>query len=179
MSEHTIGSHFVDLMSAIEMTLSEKKHLPALILIYSTLDILAWLNRPARQKDVKKRDFIAWVDLYLLPGSSLFCQAIDLYAARCGILHSLQAESKLSREGNAKQVWYSWGKCEIARLQASIRQANLEETAVPVQVEVLFEALRSGISQFSESLEADPSHAKLVYDRAEKKFFTNIPYELL
>ena len=40
------------------------------------------------------------------------------------------------------------------------------------------EALRSGISQFLESLEADSSHAKLVYDRA-RKFFTDIPHELL
>ncbi|HUT29325.1 MAG TPA: hypothetical protein VMX13_06005 [Sedimentisphaerales bacterium] len=179
MSEQTIESHFADLTSAIEMSLSGKKHLPALILIYSTLDILAWLNRPSTHPDVTKCDFLAWVDQYLRPGPSLHCTPIDLYAARCGIIHSLQAESKLSREGKARQVWYSWGKCEVARLRASIRQAKLEKTAVPVQVEALFEALKSGITQFLESLEADPSHAKLVYDRARKKFFTDIPHELL
>ena len=178
MSEHAIERHLADLTSAVEMTLSGKKHLPALILIYSTLDILAWLNRPARQRDVARCDFLAWVERYLLPGSSLLCTPIDLYAARCGIIHSLQAESKLSREGEARQVWYSWGKGEVARLRDGIGQAKLEKTAVAVQVEALFEALRKGIAQFLESIEADPSHAKLVYERAREKFFSDIPHEL-
>ena len=60
-----------------------------------------------------------------------------------------------------------------------IQQAKLDKIAVAVQVEELFEALKSGFANFLISLDADPTHAKLVYDRAQKKLFTNIPHNII
>jgi hypothetical protein len=42
---------------------------------------------------------------FLVP-SRLGCTAEDLYAARCAIVHSGAAESKMSREGKASEIWY-------------------------------------------------------------------------
>lgn len=102
-----------------------------------------------------------------------------MYAARCGIVHSYQAESKLSREGKAKQIWYAWGKGDVTRFMTKIHQANLNGIAVAVQIEELFKALEQGISNFLSSLDADPAYAVIVYDRAEKKLFSNISHEML
>ena len=179
MSKSTIKHHLSELIIVIKYTLDSKKHLPTLILIYSTIDILSWLNRPASNPDVTKNDFISWANQYLLPGSTLMCSSIDLYAARCGIVHSYQAESKLSREGKAKQIWYAWGKGDVTRLMTKIHQAKLNGIAVAVHVEELFKALEQGISNFLTSIDADPAHAMIVYERAEKKFFSNIPHEIL
>jgi len=179
MSKTIIEKHFDELEAAIQLTLNAKKHLPTLILIYSSIDILAWLNRPVTHPDVIRSDFIFWVDKYLLPGSNLNCSSLDLYAARCGIVHSYTAESKLSREGKAKQIWYAWGKADARGLENRIQHAKLDNIAVAVQVEELFNALKSGFASFITALDADPNHAKLVYERAGIKRFTNIPHNLI
>ena len=179
MSKQTIENNFNELAEAIQLILSAKKHLPALILIYSAIDLLAWLNRPQSHPDVVKSDFISWVDQFMLPQSGLLCSAIDLYSARCGIVHSYQAESKLTRENKVKQIWYAWGKGDANRLMNRIDQAKRNEIAVAVQVEGLLDALKKGFNNFLEALEANPSHATLVYERAAKKLFSNIRHELV
>jgi hypothetical protein len=179
MSKATIEMHFDELEAAIQLTLNAKKHLPTLILIYSSIDILAWLNRPVTHPDVVTSDFISWVDKYLLPRSNLNCSSLDLYAARCGIVHSYSAESKLSREGKVKQIWYAWGKADAKRLENRIQHTNLDKIAVAVKVEELFNALKSGFASFISTIDADPNHAKLVYERARAKLFANIPHNLI
>lgn len=179
MNKSNIQNQLSDLISVIKYTLDSKKHLPALILIYSAIDILSWLNRPASKSDVSKSDFIDWVDRYLLPNSKLLCSSVDLYGARCGLVHSYQAESKLSRDGKAKQLWYAWGTGDVTKLTNKIQQAKLDEIAVAISVDDLVNALEQGISKFQSSLDADFAHAKTVYERAEKKFFSNIPKEML
>jgi hypothetical protein len=176
MSKQAIETHINQLIGAIQLTLDAKKHLPALILIYSAIDVLAWLNRPYSNLDVTRDDFILWVDQFMLPGSSLRCSATDLYSARCGVVHSYQAESNLARKGKAKQLWYAWGKGNANRLMTRIQQARLEKKAVAVQIEVLFETLKEGFSRFLKALETNPSHAKVVDQRANK-FFSNIPHD--
>jgi len=57
-----------------------KNHLigPAIALIYSYVDAMAWVQRPSDQDDVRAKDFEEWVEKYLLPGSGLPCTARDL-----------------------------------------------------------------------------------------------------
>ena len=62
--------------------------------------------------------------------------------------------------------------------EIQVHKGKLEKTAVAVQVETLFEALKNGISLFIKTIGTDTKHAKLVYERAIKKFFGEIPYEL-
>jgi len=177
MSEQAIETNINELIGAIQLTLEAKKHLPTLILIYSAIDVLAWLNRPHANLDVTRNDFILWVDQFMLPGSSLRCSATDLYSARCGVVHSYQAESNLTRKGKAKQVWYAWGEGNATRLMTRIQQAQLEKKVVAVQIEVLFDTLKEGFSRFLKALETNPAHAKVVYERGTNKFFSNIPHD--
>jgi hypothetical protein len=179
MSKDILQKHLDELTGAIRLTLKAKKHIPTLILIYSAIDILAWLNRPLKQKDVERRDFISWVDQYLLRESKLLCSSMDLYAARCAIVHSYQAESKLSREGKAKQIWYAWGQADVDRLRERIQKAKLNQIAVAVHVEDLVEALEHGIYKFITWIDSNHNEAKKVYSRVKTQLFANIPHDLL
>ena len=60
-----------------------------------------------------------------------------------------------------------------------IDQAKRNKIAVAVQVEGLLDTLKKGFNNFLEALEANPSHATLVYERAAKKLFSNIRHELV
>jgi hypothetical protein len=94
---------------------------------------------------------------------------MDLYAARCSLIHSYSAESRLSREGNANEIFYAWGTADERDLQKLI---NLEGShdAKAIQVERLLAALKQGANQYI----AKVRHSQMVLDRAEK-FFTNMP----
>ena len=96
-------------VKAIRMCLDNDPPGSALILVYATVDTLASLGLPARREIVKRQDFIAWVDRNFLPDSGLRCTAVDLYGARCGVLHSNRAKLSLSHTGDASPLLYAWG----------------------------------------------------------------------
>ncbi len=105
MSLKTFERHMDTLFGAINSCEANKFVLPALMLIYSGIDILASLER--RKGEGTKASFTRWVDEYLLKAVSLPCTSLELYAARCGILHTLTPESDLSRKGKAREVGYA------------------------------------------------------------------------
>ena len=55
-----------------------------------------------RQQSQKRNDFIDWVDQYLKadPASDYQYEGIDLYAARCAVLHSYGSTADLHRGTN-------------------------------------------------------------------------------
>jgi len=173
MTQQVFERNADEFLMAVEACLKSRLKLPGLLLLYAGIDIMAWLNRPESHIDVQRSVFIGWADKYLLPGTGLACSAIDLYAARCSLLHSYTADSRLSREGRAKQIFYTWGTVCAEDLQERID--NVETlSAVAVHVEHLFHAFRIGVGRFKQSLSNDPEKANLVYERAGK-FFSHVP----
>jgi hypothetical protein len=79
-----ISNHF----NAINLCLSNNLRMPALVLIYSGIDMLAALGRPQSNPNVTRKDFINWCEHYLVPAGFNQCTPIDLYAARCGVVHT-------------------------------------------------------------------------------------------
>ena len=69
------------LLESIEDCLANRRLLPCLILIYSSIDIVSSLE-PGRATGSA---FMAWTDKYLLKAISLPCTPSDLWGARCGI----------------------------------------------------------------------------------------------
>lgn len=169
MPNSTLEAQAHYLISSIQLCLENRFVAPSLMLIYAAIDIMAWLERDETHPDVQRDDFIRWVETYLLPDSQLLCTAIELYAARCSLLHSYSAESRLSREGRASQIFYAWGSAEERDLQKLIDFEGSRD-AKAVQVEKLFDALKTGIEQFLSSTR----HPEIVQSRA-KKFFSNMP----
>jgi hypothetical protein len=75
-----------------------------ILLIYAAMDTMAFLNMPAGQLDVTRKDFIYWAERYLKFPCKTQLTGNDLYGARCGILHTYSQQSKMSREGKCRML---------------------------------------------------------------------------
>jgi len=107
------------LKDSIEDCVSKGRVLSCLTLLYSAIDIFASLERQPNKGT--RGSFVRWVDTYMLPNSALQFSSIDLYAARCGIVHAFSAESDLSRSGKARKIVYGWhGQRRIAATRGAI-----------------------------------------------------------
>jgi hypothetical protein len=84
----------------------------ALALVYSGIDTFGLLAAPPDVLDASNDTFKEWCEKYILPrvesveGEPL--TALDLWAARCGVLHNSTPLSKLERDGKARQIWYQF-----------------------------------------------------------------------
>lgn len=171
MEEHpTLAEHGEHLLGAVFKCVRSGFHVPALILIYSTIDAMAWLDRDEKAEDVTRSDFVQWVETYLLPHSDLSCTAIDLYAARCAVVHSYSSESRLSRERKAKAISYAWGTAKEETLRAVIAQSSIRDKLEVVHITKLLEALKTGVMEFIKAKEGN----SLVQSRV-KKFYGLAP----
>jgi hypothetical protein len=72
----------------------------AVAMVYICIDTMAFLAMPAGQTTQGKKDFISWVDTYLKADQSQPYQyrGIDVYAARCSLLHAFSAETEAHRK---------------------------------------------------------------------------------
>lgn len=87
----------------------------AIILTLSAIDAMAYLSMPTNKKDVDKTEYIRWVEKYMKTNSiqSYQYRGIDLYGARCGIIHRYGVESNLSENGLCKIFGYHNGSGHI------------------------------------------------------------------
>ena len=84
----------------------------AATLCYVCIDTLAYLSMPLAQKNTTKKDFIEWVDAYLKPhpDQPYKYRGIDVYAARCAVLHTWGAEAEIHRQDTTVMMFgYSDG----------------------------------------------------------------------
>src|SRR5437016_5607270 len=104
----------ISMIDSIEDCLEKRRFLPCLALLYTGLDVMASLE--SQPSEGTKAAFVRWVDKYFLKAQPLPCNATELYAARCGILHTFTAESDLSRQGKARMLIYAWGNAAVEDL---------------------------------------------------------------
>ena len=141
--------------------------MPALILLYSAIDSVSWIASDDENQFVGKR-FQSWVDTWMLQKYPLPCTAIELYAARCGILHTLTPDSDLSEKKGIRRISYAWGTAQQKDLDESIKL--LEYPGVAVHVNDIFSSFQSGFADFLESLEKDEARKDLFMQKASKHF---------
>jgi hypothetical protein len=170
--EGAILDAFGESFRAIDLLIQQQLIQPALVLLYSTLDAAAWLGL-AGEADVTRSDFVGWTDKYLLPDSGLACSALELYGARCGVVHSLTAFSKLSRDGKVRTLGYAHGSAsadDLNEMSAVLGRKDI----VGIHVETLRNALLGGIQRFLDDASTDAQRWADVTIRA-KKLFSNLP----
>lgn len=90
----------------IQVALDSGAYGSAVILIYSGIDSMAYLDMPAEQEDVTKGDFIRWADRYIEFPCEHQVPGADLYGARCAMLHNYSVFSRMSRKGACRVVGY-------------------------------------------------------------------------
>lgn len=91
---------------------------------------------------------------------------IDLYGARCGVLHVSSAKSTLGQEGKAREIWY-----QFRGLHGLNLATNTPKPALGLDVELLVVAFEKGSHCFLEELQQDQAMYALAEERAQG-FFT-------
>ena len=158
---------------AIETLWEAKLQIPTLILLYATLDIVAFIRTGGsdRQADARFRDFVGHYIVKHLRGIT----KDDIWGARSAILHTAAPESSSSINLQAKEILYSWGTASRAELLNQVlAQAPEPHKYVVMSVEDLMAALENGINEFIEDLDKDPDLYKVCMERAGK-FYADMP----
>lgn len=103
--EENLAGH----LRAIQLCLENHLRLPAVTLIYTGIDVVSNLGRPEGKEQANRHDFEARAEKYMACVSRLGVSGRDLYAARCGVVHSYTFNSRLSRNQEARRIIYAWG----------------------------------------------------------------------
>lgn len=171
-AEGAILDAFGEAFRAIDLLIERQLIQSALVLLYSTLDAAAWLG-VSGDGDVTQKDFCSWADRYLLPDSDLPCTSLELYAARCGVVHSLTAFSRLSRDGKVRALAYAHGSASTKDLN-EVAGILGRKDLVGVHVQSLRDALFSGMQRFLDDASTEPNRWENVRQRA-RRLFSNLP----
>jgi hypothetical protein len=87
----------------VRLLLEAHCHQAAIVLTYSGIDTMAFLNMPAKRPDLMRSDFIAWAERYIKIAMPDAPNGKDLYGTRCTVLHG-GAPSRFTREGKGRRV---------------------------------------------------------------------------
>jgi hypothetical protein len=130
----------------IRFALKHGRNRTALILTFSGIDAMASLEKSNGKNDVKER-FANWVNEYMQfndwPEAGL-----ELYGARCGILHTYGPISDLSDKGKVRLIGYTTGVS---------KHVVQDEDLVLVAVEGLARHFFLGIANYLKVLVAEPA----------------------
>ncbi len=116
-----VQAAFDQLGAAMSLCIDREMRLAALMLLYSAIDVAGWMAAQAAGPPVPtgQAAFTAWTEKYLRPKATLGCSALELYAARCGVVHTMTPESELFRQGRVlRQVIYAWLPSTVEKLSA-------------------------------------------------------------
>ncbi len=165
---NVVASNIEEHVAGVRLCLDNHLRMPALVLIYCGIDVLAGLCRPESQPEVSSSDFIDWAERYMECQKCLGVSGIDLYAARCGVLHAYTMDSRLSAKGRARRIIYAWGNRKPDDATKVLQALGLREAVI--SIEGLFAAYLRGIASFGRALDDDSELASLAARRGRKQF---------
>lgn len=155
----------------IELLIRQRFYPAALVLAYSGIDTMAFLNMSAARTDVMRSDFIEWAGKYIhLPVDSQLTGR-DLYAARCSVLHG-GAYSRLSRGGECRPIRHF---ARGSDLDMAANAPPSEEEAVVISVEDFVAAFFLGVDAFLADVSEDGNRVDAVQQRLTY-LQTTLPY---
>lgn len=169
MSIQTAEDRILELIDGSELCSISGKWLPALSLSLIAIDIMAWLSRPSSAPKVKPEHFVAWCDAYL-PLSDLACTSLELYALRCGLLHSQSPRSRYSESAQARRIFLVGTPEDEPTMHRLLAGSGEAASVVVVPLTTLLEAIHDGAYQFCRGPKQNPSLAKLVGERPAQLF---------
>ena len=170
----TINDNFSIILDEIDDCLKKTRIVPCLILIYSTIDSFSSLANRSNKKG--RKVFMNWVRDWMLGNTSLKCNEIDIYAARCGLLHQNISESDLSKAGEAREIFYCWGQSDIRIIEETIKKRKRQDSVVALRIEDLITSLKEAIVLNLEKISTDKDWEK-EFQRKGRKYFVNIMHE--
>ena len=124
----------------------------AIVLTYSGMDTMAFLNMPPNRADVMRSDFITWTERYIEVALADPPSGKDLYGTRCTVLHG-GAPSRFVREGRGRLVRQITGRAAVG---------------LHIPAAELVRAFFAGIDRFVAELMKDSERAVVANRRLEE-----------
>ena len=140
----------------------------ALAMVYIGLDTMALLACPVEQQIQTRSDFIAWVDRYLKadPGAEYQYEGIDVYAARCAVLHSYGSVAALHGGANPPR--------KFGYTDNGPHRKNDTERFALISVAVLIYDFSKAMENFIGDITIDDDLKRRVDSRIPSLLFTSI-----
>ena len=142
-------NNYYQLIEATDVCVNKHMIMPALILIYTAIDSVGWIASDNPKEAVGTR-FQNWVNKWMLKNGRLKCTAEELYAARCGVLHTLTPNSTLSEKKGIRKIAYAWGIAKHEDLDESISALSMNNRIVSIHLDDLFSSFREGFADYIE-----------------------------
>jgi hypothetical protein len=122
----------------------EHGHLSSAVkLIYAGVDSMAFLSMPPYKQSITKSYFVTWVEQYIHFAGNEQLTGLDIYGARCSMLHNHTIESELSRAGKCRKLGYA------DKMYPPIAyNPTIDKELVIVSIAALAEAFFAGIDKF-------------------------------
>ncbi len=97
----------MNLLTEIKRCQDADATISAVTMTYVCIDTMAFLSMPIEKTKQGKEEFIEWVDTYLSTDRSQSYQyrGIDVYAARCSLLHAFSAESEAHKKDTSVRLF--------------------------------------------------------------------------
>lgn len=155
----------------IQLLLAHDRFRGALLLIYAGMDAMAYVGMDPAKTDVERADFVAWTEKYIGFPSSEQLTGLDLYGARCALLHQYSVFSRLSREGECRLVGY------VDYIEPPVvSRPEINSGFVMVSVRGLADAFFTGLDRFLVDVIADPAR-RAVAEARLGKLILHLPIE--
>lgn len=145
-----------------------------LVQIYVYIDALAYINMPITRSKNTKIDFINWVNKYLKahPSQTYQYRGIDIYGARCALLHAFSSEAAFHQESpdTIRFVYTDGGK--------HVFKSKVDSTLAIIGIVSLINDFIIGVGNFLKDLHsriADSSEKSIIQKRMNK-IFAIIPF---
>jgi len=152
-----------DLLRSVELLLEAFRESAALILIFSGADIFGALDTD--DGEATRASFVDWSERYMAPSKKLGCSGLELYSARCGLLHTMSPETRLTRGGQAREFIF-------VTYPHVFPEDNIAGGPFVVHVGNLWLAFRNGTARFVEDIQQEPLRAARVQRNLSRLYFT-------
>ena len=159
---------YLDIFETVDESIKKERIIPGLILIYSAIDSFSSLSEISDRKG--RNIFKVWVKKWMLDKYPLPCNEVDLYSARCGLLHQQISKSQLTENKKAREIYYVWGNANLEFLKTAIYDTNKKDDVVAVKVEELFWSFRKGMADCMNEIEKNRDWKEKFDEKANKLF---------
>jgi hypothetical protein len=166
-SDPIINSINNGIKRGIQVAFDNKCFGSTVILLYSGIDVMAYINMPAKQEDVTRNDFIDWSDKYIKFSCKEQLTGKDLYGARCAMLHNYSVFSRMSRNSECRTIGYM-----DHSIPEVIFNPSVSNSLVLVSIKALVEAFSNGIDKYLVDLFSDNNKKVLAEERLKNLVHT-------
>lgn len=105
---------------------------------------MAYIGMPNSKTDVSKSDFVVWVEKYLRLEGNEQLTGLDVYGARCSMLHCHSVYSNLSRKGKCRLIAYASDMYPPILVNSQI-DASLVLVSIPALAAAFFNAIDNSL----------------------------------